>query len=265
MDITAAIDEPAADRLLDAVVGSLPVQTASGTGSLGPFSASYSASAALTNGNVDLIAPSTVRIAGFRVDWTVGFSFSLDISSIIPDFCFPQVCVNIPCVGRVCTPAPCINWPTRTITVPTIGDFLNVTADFGLSAARVGPDWEIDVTIQGVPNLQFGAASALILAAIAAAATPILLAIPFLGPFLAIGVAALLATIGIAGVTGLLGPIITPFVSGLSFNVYKQPANFEAIPAAGVNDPAVFISIDDVQAQIQSTDEDELVVTVDVS
>ena len=265
MDITAAIDEAAADRLLDSLVGSMPVQTASGSGSLGPFTASYNATAAFTNGNVDLIAPSTIRIQNFRVDWTVGLSFSLDISSIIPDFCFPQVCVNIPCVGRVCTPAPCINWPTVTISVPTVGDFLSVTADLGVSANLVGPNWEVDATIQGVPNLQFGAASALLLAAIGAAIVPAVIWIPFIGPFVAVAVAGVLAAIGIAGVTGLLGPIITPFVSGLAITIYEQPATFEAIAADGPNDPAIFVTIDDVQAAIQSTDEDELLVAVDVS
>ncbi|MEM7322679.1 MAG: hypothetical protein AAF531_06315 [Actinomycetota bacterium] len=265
MDITAAIDESAADSLLDSLVSSIPVQTASGSGSLGPFTASYNASASFTNGDVDLIAPSTVRIQNFRVDWSVGLSFTLDLSSIIPDFCLPQVCVNIPCVGRVCTPAPCINWPSVTINVPPVGDFLNITADLGLSATLVGSDWEVDATIQGVPNLQFGAASAVILAAIGAAIVPAVIVIPFIGPFVAAAVAGILAAIGIAGVTGLLGPIITPFVAGLAVTIYKQPQTFQAIAAAGPNDPAVFVSIDDVQAEIQSTNEDELVVTVDVS
>jgi hypothetical protein len=57
--------------------------------------------------------------------------------------------------------------------------------------------------------LQFGATSAALLLAIGAAATPILLPIPFIGPFLAITVNAILAAIAVAGVTGFLGPIIT--------------------------------------------------------
>lgn len=259
MDITAAIDEAAADKLLDALVGLIPVQTATGTGALGPFTASYSATAALTNGDVDLIAPSTIRIEDFQVDWSVGLSFSFDI----PDLCLPQVCVSIPCVGQVCTPAVCIPMPTITIPVPTVGDFLKVTADFALSAQQFGPNWQVMATIQGVPNLQFGLASAALLAAIGAALSLALL--PFLGPLAPAVVAVAVAAIGIAGVTGLLGPIITPFVAGMTIPIYTQPATFQAIPADGPNDPAVFVTIDDVEAEIQSTDEDELVITVDIS
>ena len=83
------------------------------------------------------------------------------------------------------------------------------------------------------PNLQFGATSAALLVAIGLAAlTPILLAVPFIGPFLAIAVNVILGMIALAGVTGFLGPIITPFVSGL-LNPHdsNQPQIFEVLPA----------------------------------
>lgn len=102
------------------------------------------------------------------------------------------------------------------------------------------------------------------MARIGVAITPFLLAVPFIGPFLALA-AAILAAIGIAGVTGLLGPILTPFVSGLTFTVYKQPQLFNILPAAGAFDPAVNVNLDAVNAEVMSSDENELVLTVDIS
>ena len=264
MDITAAVDEAAADRLLDTAVGTIAIPPANGSGSLGPFVASYHASASLAPGDVDLIAPGTIRIADLELHWNLGLSFGVDLSSFLPDFCLPRVCVDIPCVGKVCTPKFCVDWPTITVPV-AFSDFVRVTADFGISITQSGGMWKVEAVVQGVPNLQFGATTAALLAAISLAITPVLLAVPFIGPFLAIAVNGIIVAIGIAGVTGLLGPILSPFVSGLRIPIYQQPVTFQALAAAGPTDPAVFVSIDDVRAEITSTNEDELVLTVDIS
>ena len=263
-EITVAIDENAADQVFDTAVGLIPTQTASGSGSLGPFFANYSASASFAPGDVDLIAPGTIRIANFRANWSLNFSVGIDLSDFLPDFCLPQVCVNIPCVGKVCTPEICIDWPTISVPV-SFSDFVMATADFGIVITNSGGFWKVEAEVQGVPNLQFGATTAALLAAIGLAITPVLLAVPFIGPFLAIAVNAILLGIGIAGVTGFLGPIITPFVSGMRIPIYNQPVTFQALAAAGAADPAVFITLDNVDAFITSDTEDELVLTVDIS
>lgn len=264
MDIVAAIDEPAADRLLGTAIGLVSLPPATGTGTLGPFIATYSAVASLAPGNLDLIAPGTIRIADFRLNWALSFSIGIDLSVILPDFCIPQVCIDIPCVGRVCTPRFCIDWPTIAVPV-SFSDFVNVTADFGLAVTNAGGVWRVEAVVQGAPNLQFGLTTAALLQAIALALTPALLAVPFIGPFLAIAVNTIVLSIGVAGVTGLLGPILTPFVSGLRLKIYEQPASFPALAAAGPTDPAVFLTIDAVDVAIQASDEDELVISVDIS
>jgi hypothetical protein len=263
-EIIAALDEAGANSLLDNVIGLIPPQSDSGSGNLGPFVANYSVSATLVNGNVDLRTPDIIRIEDLQVNWNLSLSFGIDLSSILPDFCLPQVCVNIPCVGRVCTPRICIDWPTIIVPV-SFGDFVRATGDFRLVATLSGGLWKVEAEVVGVPNLQFGATSALLLAAIGAAVTPILLAIPFIGPFLAIAVNGILLAIGIAGVTGLLGPILTPFVSGLRIPIYEQPQLFEVLPAEGPFDPRVTITIDQIAAEVRSSDEDELVLLADIS
>ncbi|HET7846475.1 MAG TPA: hypothetical protein VFL72_03215, partial [Acidimicrobiia bacterium] len=170
-EITAAIDEQGADQLLDTAIGLIPPQTASGAGSLGPFVASYSANATFAPGDVDLIAPNTIRIEDFELHWTLGFSFGIDLSTFLPDFCLPQVCVDIPCVGKVCTPKICIDWPTVSVPV-SFSDFVRVTADFGISVTLSGGAWNVAAVVQGIPNLQFGLVTGALLAAISLAVTP---------------------------------------------------------------------------------------------
>src|SRR3990172_2778142 len=263
-EITVAIDEVGADHFLDPASGLIPPQVASGNGALGPFVASYSAAASFAPGNVDLIAPGTIRIEDFQLNWSLNFSFGIDLSTFLPDFCIPQVCINIPCVGKVCTPEICVDWPTISVPV-SISDFLQVTADFGLSVTLSGGSWKVAAVVQGIPSLQFGLVSAALLVAISAALTPLLLAVPFIGPLLAVAANPIFLAIGIGGVTGLLGPMLTPFVSGLSIPIYNQPQTFEALPVGGPFDPAVFITLDSVGASITSDTEDELVLEVDIT
>lgn len=264
-EITAAVDEQGANDLLDTAIAAIGPLFDNGSGNLGPFVATYDITATFSNGTVDLIPPNTIRIADLRIDWNLNLSFGLDLSSILPDFCLPQVCIDIPCVGEVCTPKICVDWPTITIPV-SFGDFVEATADFGLLAQLIGPNWKVKAVVQGVPNLQFGAATAGLLVAIGLAATPILLAIPFIGPFLAIAVNAILGLIALAGVTGFLGPIITPFISGLEIPLYDQPQMFQVLPAEGPVDPVVDIRIDAIAAEVaHNVDEDELVLTASIS
>lgn len=264
-EITAALDEQGANKLLDTIIAAIPPQSKSGSGTLGPFVASYSITGTLTNGDVDLIPPDIIRIVDLRLDWSLSLNVGIDLSTILPDFCLPQVCVDIPCVGEVCTPKICIDWPTISIPV-SFSDFLKATADFQLAINLTGGKWKVEALILAIPNLQFGATSAALLVAIGAAATPILLVIPFIGPFLAIAVNAILAAIAIAGVTGFLGPIITPFISGLRIPIYEQPQSFEVLPASSPVDPKVDIILDLVAADVQhNAPEDELVLTVDIS
>lgn len=264
-EIIAALDEKGANKLLDTAIAAIGPQTKTGSGTLGPFVASYSVTGTLTNGDIDLIPPDTIRIVDLRLDWSLNFSFGFDLSSILPDFCLPQVCVDIPCVGKVCTPKICIDWPTITIPV-SFSDFVKATVDLKLDINLVGGIWKVDAVLLAVPSLSFGATSAALLVAIGLAATPILLVIPFIGPFLAIAVNAILATIAIAGVTGFLGPIITPFISGLRISIYKQPQLFQILPATGPVDPKVDIVLDLIAAKVQhNSPEDELVLEADIS
>jgi hypothetical protein len=264
-EIIAAIDEQAANDLFDLAIAALSPFNDSGTSNLGPFPVTYSLSAKLISGNIDLIPPGTIRLADLRADWNVNFTLSVDLSEILPDFCIPSVCVDIPCVGQVCTPRICIDWPTIPIPV-SFGDFVKADIDLGLSVNKVSGNWEVKAIVQGVPSLQFGPGTAGLLIAIGAAATPILLLVPFAGPFLAMAVDAILTGIALAGVTGFLGPIISPFIAGLKIDIYKQPVQFIVLPAESAVDPQVHITIDAIGVDIQhNTPEDELVLTADIS
>lgn len=263
-DIIVAADESAATELLHDAEATLGTLSRSGSGSLGPFNANWSASAFFANGAVDLNPPNIIRLANCELHYNLHFAFSFDLSNILPNFCLPQVCIHIPWVGTFCTPTICIDWPTITIPV-NYSDLVKFTSDFTLNPHLTGPNWMIDVVIVGVPNLQISVGAGLILAAIGVAAGAILAPIPFIGPVLAIAVAGILAAIGIAGITGLLGPILTLFVSGLTFNIYKQPKLFTVLPASSAIDPMVRIKLDLITATVARTNEDELLINADIS
>lgn len=258
-DITLAADETAATTLVLDAESALGTVADSGSDTLGPFTASWSGSVFFANGSVDLIAPNIIRIADCEVHYSFSFTFSIDLSSILPDFCLPRVCIF-----GLCTPRICIDWPTIPIPI-SFSDVATFTADFTLAASLSGGVWKVDIVIVGIPSLTLGLATAALIVAVGAAAGLVLLAVPFIGPFLAGAVVAITAAIGIAGATGFLGAILTPFVSGLTFNIYNQPQVFPVLPAAGALDPAVNINIDSLAATVESTDEDELVITADIS
>jgi hypothetical protein len=263
-EIIAALDETGATTLMQQAQSALGTLADSGSGSLGPFTASWGASASFSGGNVDLIPPDIIRIATMQMNYQLSFSFQVNLNDFLPTFCLPRVCIRIPFNGRICTPRICISWPTVSIPL-TYSDALTFSGDFKLSVYQSGPDWKVDVVIVGVPFLQISPAAAAILAALSLAVAAVLAPIPFIGPFLAVAALVIINTIGIAGVLGLLGAILTPFVSGLRFNVYTQAKLFNVLPAGGPVDPAANITLDLVEAEVVGSDEDELVFSANIS
>jgi hypothetical protein len=258
-DIIAAADQTATTDLLHDAEATLGTLSKSGGGSLGPFVAGYSASVSFTGGTVNLSPPDVIQIADLNINYSLNFSFGLDLGSFLPSFCLPQICFF-----GWCTPKICVTWPTVTVHVP-FSDTIQLTADFSVVAVLTGPDWFVNVVIDSVPLLQFGAGTAALLAAIGAAVTAAVVWVPFIGPFLALLADAVLAVIGIAGVTGLLGDILTPFVSGLTFTVYKEPKLFPVLPNSGPNDPEVDVTITALGAVVQASDKNELVISASIA
>lgn len=258
-DIIAAADTTAATKLLHDAETTLGTLSRMGSGSLGPFTASYSAAVSFSGGTVNLIPPNVIELADCHLNYSVGLNFSIDLNSFLPHFCLPRVCFF-----GICTPKICISWPT--VSVPfSFSDTVTFTGDFTLVAHLAGPTWLVDVVIVGVPLLQFGATTAAILAALGIAIAAAVAWVPFIGPFLAAAVLVIIAAIGVAGLTGLLGAILTPFVSGLTFNIYQQPKLFPALSASGPIDPEVDVTIAALGAAVQATDKNELVLSADIA
>jgi hypothetical protein len=259
-DVTLACDQTAATRLVHDAETIFGTQSKSSSGSFGPFVASYGASVSFSGGSVGLQTPNIIALNDIHLNFSLSLSFGIDLNSFLPSFCLPQVCVDIPCVGTVCTPTICISWPT--IPIPfNYSDFIDFSADFQVLPHLTGSTWLIDIRIVSVPNLSISPAAAAILTALGLALGAALSAIPFIGPFLAVAVEAILAAVGIAGITGLLGPLLTLFVSGLTFTIYKQPQVQQVLPASGPHDPAVSIKITTLDCVVQQTDKAELVAT----
>ncbi len=263
-DLTTAIDETAANIVVPRALALQNLQPQTGSSSLGPFGVSWSAGGTLSGGTVDLIPPpaDVIRVDDCRLNYTLGLTLSLDLGFL--DFCLPQICVRIPFIGRVCTPRICVTFPTITVPISHSG-----TVDFGvdlrLDATLVGSTWRVEAVLIAVPTLSLGASGALLVAAIGAAVSLALLAVPFIGPLLALASAVVFGAFSLANVLGLLGTILTPFIAGLRILLREQP-RFTQIMAAAGTDPAVFIRIDALDAVLDgSAGEDELIITADIA
>lgn len=263
-EFIAALDEGGATKLVQDAQTQLGTLSDSGSDSLGPFVASWGASASFSGGSIDLIPSDTIRIDTMQMDFSLNFSFGIDLGDFLPEFCLPQICIPIPFDGSLCTPKICVEWPTISVPV-SYSDSITFTADFELDIFLNSGNWNVDIVIQDVPFLQLSPIAAAILTTLGLVLGAVLAPIPFIGPFLAVLVPVLLATIGVAGMLGWLGAILTPFVSGLRFNLYKQPQLFNVLPAGGALDPAVNITLDLIEAEIMGSDEDELVISANVS
>jgi hypothetical protein len=260
-DVMAAIDETAGNDILMAAEGLLGTLTNSGSSSFGPFTVTHSESATLSGGTVMFAPPATVSVNNCRLDYSLSFSFGFDLNTILPHGCLPQICFPTPW-GDVCTPKICLSWPTISIPV-SFSDHVTFSADFGLGTHLAGTDWIVDITILGVPSLNLGGAATALIAAIGLAVAAAVSVVPLIGPFLALAVVAIVGVFAIASATGFLGALLTPFISGLKFQLFKQPKTFALLPPA-LPDPAVFITINALSAMVEATDKNELVLSADV-
>jgi hypothetical protein len=199
-----------------------------------------------------------VSIDNLEIDYSLSLSLGIDLSFL--DFCLPQVCIPTP-FGDFCTPTICFTFPPISVTIP-FSSSATLSADFGVLVHLTGGTWFVDVVIQKIRKLELGAAATALATAVAVAVGAALSTV--LGPFAIFAATAIAAIFGLAEVTGLLGQIVSVFVSGLTFNVYKQPQTFEVLPASGPFDPAVDVTLVAVTAGVQATDKNELVLSVDI-
>lgn len=275
-DIITAMDEVAATQIVHGAETTLGTVTNSGTSPLGPFITSHTVSANFSGGTVHLVPPDIVRIGNCSLSYTVHFNFSLDLNNFIAPLQFGPWTLTIGPfkVGpftfgpyHITIPAVIVHWPVITIPV-TFPDTVNFTADFRLNPHLVGSNWKVDVVIVGVPMLALSPAAAGLLTLIGATLSAVLSPIPFIGPFLAGAIGGITGTIGIAGVTGFLGQLLTPIVSGRTFTIYNQPRHFQLLPQTSPVDPAVFIDLESVSAYVRQSrerDKMELVIPADIA
>jgi hypothetical protein len=260
-DILAAVDETAATTVLHAAEAALgTTQATPGSTSFGPVEVSWTASASFTGGTVTLAAPDTVEIDNLQINYSVSLGVGVDLSFL--DFCLPQVCLSTP-FGTFCTPKICFTFSPIGVTVPYSSSAV-LSGSFGLTTHLTAGSWFVDVVIQNVKKLDLGTAATALLITVGAAISAALAAVPFIGPVLSIAAAAITAAFGLAQVTGLLGPMVSLFVSGLTFSVFHHAQVFQVLPASGALDPEVDVTLTGLMAVIQATDKNELVLSADI-
>lgn len=267
-DIEAAVDERGANIVMHHAQAALGVLHKTGSGSLGAFHTNWNASASFKGGSVDLIPSKTIRLKDFEMHWSVNASVVIDLNKILQPIKISPPCITFKIFKKtykICPPSFTIHFPTVTIPVGH-SDVMKLTADFELGAFLDAADyWNVTAKILGVPSLQLGPGSAALLVALGLAASAVLAPIPFIGPFLAGAVVVITATIGIAGMTGFLGTILSQFVTGLTFLITREPRIFTLLAASSPIDPAVMMRFNELRASIVGTDEDELLIQTDLA
>jgi hypothetical protein len=264
-EILAALDETGANKLLHDAISAFNPPPDSGTESLDVFQVDWTVSVSLSGGSIDLIPSDTIRIEDLHLDFSVDLTFHLNLNDI-GEICIPESISWAPW-GFIYTPEVCFTLPNVTFDTISHSGWAEFTADFHPQVTLTAGVWRIDAVVDSIPSLQIDPATVLaIQTALLAVAVPALTAAgPFGWVFIPV-VVTLINTLGVAAITGLLGPLLTPFVSGLTLPVYDQPQLFEVVPAAGPVDPAVNVTLDNVSAAIDgSGGEDELVIGVDIS
>jgi hypothetical protein len=270
-DITVAADEVAATVLLHDAEATLGTITRSGgPNALGPFNATWTASAFFTSGGRVVLIPSDrIRVESCQMHYTVHCNLAVDLNKILQPFCIHFPCFTIK-IGKwikikICPPPICFSWPVVNIPF-TITDVARFSLDLKLHVYLSGGRWHVDGVNLAVPNLQPGIAASAILTAIGLAASTALLPVPFIGLFLAAAVSTIAVSIGVAGVTGFLGPILTQFLTGLEYPLYDQPRDFTMLAANPPLDPLpVMLRLNELRAIIIGTNENELVLSVNIS
>jgi hypothetical protein len=263
-DLIVALDSTSATQLVNAAEAALGTLASSGSGHLGPFGVNWSVAANFSGGSAGLTPPKTISLNTIQFNYQIKLSFELDLNDFLPHGCLPQVCVTIPFIGQVCTPKICVEWPTVTIPL-SYSDALKFSADFNLNPHLQGNQWLVDLVIVKVPDLQLSLKAAAIVTALGAVIGAAISVVPLIGPFIGVVVAAVIATIGLAGALGLLGDIITPFISGRTFTLVKQTQTLQLLPAASALEPAVNLTIAALASQIAQSDKPELVVSANFS
>jgi hypothetical protein len=262
-----AIDEDGATILLDRLSNAAGTLTTSGSGQWWMFSTNYTLTATLDTGRVDLIVPNKLGIEEFRVNWRMHAMLYLDLNKILPPIYLPQIKITIKWKKWKLIISISITWvhyPWPTVGIPlNFGDHLTASANLQLLVRNDATNWYVLAKMLGVPNFNYGLATAGLVAAVGLVLGAVLWPIPFIGPFLGIAVASILTGLAAAGAAGLLAAPVSLLLQGREFMLYQRPRHFPLLPYAGPNDPAVSVKLALVRASIVNSGEDELVISTE--
>lgn len=267
-NVLTAIDETGSTVLYQKLAVALGTVTTSGTGSLGPFPLSYTLNATLAPGQVDLNPPNVIRILPLKVHWSLNALIKIDLNQLLPPIYLPHVKITITWKKwqiKITISVTWVHYPWPVLQVPlNVSDDVSAIANLRLIVRSDAANWYVYGRVVALPSFGFGPATASIIGALALILPALLLPIPLIGGLAAIATFAILGAITVGGVTGLLGPALTPLIAGREFMFYQRPRLLPLLPSQGPNDPAVNLSIDMVEASIVNSGEDELRIYVTI-
>lgn len=209
MDATIAISEAGINVLTKKAIA-LAHASKSDSNSWGPFTVGYSASVTLSGGSASLEnAPGNrLHLNNVNVSASLSASFAFDLGKILPKICIPpfRVCVNIPFLGRVCTPQICIGWPVIHVGM-TFPLAFALDVAFGFRVDDLGSKWGVVLLIDPFSvRFDLSPMADVIIDAIQNEVSTELGKIPLIG-----GLIADLINTVIGALSGVLGAVLSAF------------------------------------------------------
>lgn len=266
--LIAVIDEAGAENIVSGLVTGL-----SGSISDSALGFFYDIAWEFFPGEFDLIdAGDIIRLREWDIHTDISVGWEFDLSDILPDFCVPEVCVDLGWLGELCVGGWCIPWPEISVDfdLPTIVS--EVSVDFSLQVEHdiLASQW----VIRGMVNPFTLDIDLIDLADTIAELFEDTLGdeiddIPGIGPFLAEAISAILSLLGDvfddlgeALMTALSDSLGLHPVLGIGFELHRENEIFEILDAAPP-EAAVTVRITDMDVDI--TSDEELVASADIA
>lgn len=264
----AAVDEDGAERIVSGFVTGL-----SDSKSDSAYGFSYNISWEFIPGDFELVpAGDIIRLSEWHIHTDISFGWECDLNNLLKRICIPEICVDLPFIGTVCSGGWCLDWPTISVTVSLPTFISEVSVDFSVKVEHdiAASQW----VIKGAFNALTTDIDIIDLADTAKrlfedTLGDVLSGVPYIGPYLEDVIEQILdATLDSIDdldrdlrkwLSESLG--LHPVLS-IGFELHRVDEIFEILPASGP-EPPVTVRITDIDVEI--TSDKELVVRVDIA
>lgn len=246
-DILFSADRTATNSLVSTAMNSLGSLTAQGRCPLGGLNVDWCASGSVAGGGVDLSIPGVVRLQNITLEFTVGIGFTVNLASILPK---PK--------GKSA------KWPALQIPRACHSDRVKFANNFSMLSTLNGPDWQVNIEMINLPDLQLDAIAERFIAQTRATIGRNLQDVPNIKPHMDLAMEKIFAMLTLEDVKSFIEPVLNSFLSNLTIPIYSQPQLQSAVSPCFRSGDTRQIRIDDLCANVKTSGGGSLVLSAKV-